>query len=70
MTAARSRQRRAERRAAERASAREQLLAKFGPAADEREAKRDRRETTPEETERMLRRLGIEDRRRRQRRAP
>jgi hypothetical protein len=63
-----SRQRRVERRAAERASARQQLLDKFGPAADERTTPDRRTQRTPQETERILRELGHEDRRRGDRR--
>jgi hypothetical protein len=59
--------RRAERRAAERRSMREQALEKFGPAADERTSDR-RTPRTPQETEAILRSLGIEDRRRTDRR--
>lgn len=62
-----SRQRRVERRAAERASAREQLVTKFGPAADERTGDR-RARRTPQETERILREMGLQDRRRQDRR--
>lgn len=62
-----ARQRRAERRAAERASARQQIVEKFGPAADERTHDR-RTPRTPAETERILRDMGIADRRRQERR--
>jgi hypothetical protein len=59
--------RRFERRAAERRSMREQALEKFGPAADERTTDR-RQPKTPDETERILREMGLVDRRRTDRR--
>jgi hypothetical protein len=52
---------------AERRSAREQMLQKFGEAADTREGDR-RKHRTQAETERILKQLGIEDRRRQDRR--
>jgi hypothetical protein len=61
------RARRFHRRAEERASLRQQTLERFGPAADERTADR-RAQRTPQETERILRELGIADRRRQDRR--
>ena len=63
-----SRARRAERRAQQRRSAREQILDRFGPAADERTTPDRRTPKTPAETERILRELGIADRRRQDRR--
>jgi hypothetical protein len=56
-----------QRRIDARRSLREQALEKFGPAADERTTDR-RTPKTPAETEAILRQLGIEDRRRTDRR--
>jgi hypothetical protein len=64
----RARQRRAERRAGERRSTREQLLEKFGAGADERALPDRRAPKSADETERILAELGIADRRRGQRR--
>lgn len=61
---------RVERRAAKRReerSAREQMIEKFGARADER-ATPDRRQMTREEQERILKQMGMEDRRRTTRR--
>lgn len=63
--------RRAARRTAARQAAngtdRQQALTRFGPAADERTSDR-RQPRSPAETERILRELGIQDRRRQERR--
>lgn len=57
------------RRIAKRKSEREAALEKFGEAADERKSKQDRREAkSQEETERILKEMGITDRRRMDRR--
>lgn len=65
-----ARQRRVERRADERRegrSTREQMLERFGRDAEERVADR-RKPQTPTERDRILKQLGIEDRRRQERR--
>jgi len=68
----RYRESRFERRLAERRAAavekseRQRTVEKFGPDAEERES--DRRRNDAEESERILREMGIADRRRRQRR--
>lgn len=58
-------QRRVAKRAAER-SEREKMLERFGADADERE--KDRRRNSAEENERILREMGVTDRRRLDRR--
>jgi len=69
VTAAKSRQRRVERRAAERASLREQTLTRFGAAADERTGTDRRQPADPATLDARMRAAGItQDRRRGDRR--
>ncbi len=59
--------RRFQRRATERRNEREAALERFGAAADDRSSDR-RTARTPAETERILRDMGLTDRRRQERR--